>query len=311
MRILVTGGAGYVGSVLLPVLLDCGHRIRVLDNLYAGGQGLLPCAASPDFEFLRGDAGDAAVLSTALRDVDVIIHLAAVVGYPACQREPERARHTNVNATKLLLDLRRPDQRLLFASTGSIYGAIPSETCSEMTPGVPLTLYGTTKLEAEQLVLGAGNCVVYRYATAFGVSPRMRFDLLPNDFVRQAVQERSITVYEGRYRRTFIHVRDVARSMVFALGSWNTLVDEVFNVGNENMNCTKTELAERIRRIVPFDLRFEEFDKDGDQRDYRVSYEKIGSRGFTTRHTLDSGLAELVTAARLMAPAPVTALRQD
>ncbi|MFE9098032.1 NAD-dependent epimerase/dehydratase family protein [Streptomyces sp. NPDC007264] len=307
MHILVTGGAGYVGSALSPVLLGLGHRVRVLDDLYTGGQGLLPCVARPGFEFVRGDVGDAETLSTALEGVDAIVHLAAVVGYPACLREPERALNTNVNATKLLLDLRRPDQRLVFASTGSVYGAIPSEMCTEDTPSTPLSLYGSTKLEAEQLVLEAGNCVVYRYATAFGPSPRMRFDLLPNDFVRQAVREGGITVYEGGFRRTFIHVQDMARSIAFALGSWDTLADDVFNVGHESMNCTKAELAERIRRLVPFELRFEEVGSDADRRDYGVSYEKIRSRGFTTRHTLDSGLAELVTATRLMAPVRATA----
>ncbi|MCX4763827.1 NAD(P)-dependent oxidoreductase [Streptomyces sp. NBC_01275] len=301
MHILVTGGAGYVGSALVPVLLDAGHQVRVLDQLYAGGQGLLPCASRRNFEFVRGDVCDAETLSAALRGVDAIVHLAAVVGYPACRNEPERALNTNVNGTKLLLGLRRPDQRLVFASTGSVYGAVPTGICTESTPSEPLTLYGTTKLEAEQLVLEAGNCVVYRYATAFGPSPRMRFDLLPNDFVRQAVHDGAITVYEGGFSRTFVHVQDMARSVLFALQSWDTLADDVYNVGNESMNCTKAELAQRIRSMVPFDLRFEEFATDADQRDYEVSYEKIRSRGFTTVHTLDSGLAELVTAARLVA----------
>lgn len=306
MHILVTGGAGYVGSALVPVLLDRGHRVRVLDDLYVGGQGLLPCVGRSGFEFVRGDVCDAAALSAALEGAEAIVHLAAVVGYPACQREPERALSTNVNATKLLVDLRRPEQRLLFASTGSVYGAVPSEICTETTPTAPVSLYGTTKLEAEQLVLAAGNCVVYRYATAFGPSPRMRFDLLPNDFVRQAVHQGSVTVYESAFRRTFIHVRDMARSMAFALDAWDLQVDEVFNVGHENLNYTKAELARGIQRLVPFDLRFEEFATDADQRNYEVSYEKIRQRGFTAEHTLDSGLAELVAAVRLMAP-PVAA----
>lgn len=302
MRILVTGGAGYVGSVLVPALLDRGHQVRVLDRLHAGGQGLLPCVGRPGFDFVRGDAGDADTVAAAMRDVQAIIHLAAVVGYPACQREPERAVSTNLNATKLLLDIRRPGQRLLFASTGSVYGKVRSGSCTEATPCAPLSLYATTKLDAERLVLAAGNCVAYRFATAFGTSPRMRFDLLPNDFVRQAVHVGRITVYEGGYRRTFIHVRDIARSLLFALSSWDAVADEVFNVGHESMNYTKAELAEHIRRLVSFDLRFEEFGTDADQRDYSVSYERIRSRGFTTRITLGEGIAELITAARLMAP---------
>jgi nucleoside-diphosphate-sugar epimerase len=301
MKILITGGAGYIGSTLTPVLLGQGHQVRVFDQLDGGGHGLLACCANPGFSFIQGDIGDEPALASALEGADVIIHLAAVVGYPACQREPERAVSTNVNGTKLLLDLRQPNQRLLFASTGSVYGAVTKQLCTEASPCAPVTLYGSTKLDGEELVLSTGNCVVFRFATAFGPSPRIRFDLLPNDFVNQAVRQRKLVVYERGFRRTFIHVADIARSVVFALDRWRDLQDDIFNVGHESMNITKEELATRIQHHVDFKLFFEEFAADEDQRNYMVSYEKIRRKGFIPERGLNQGIAELVTAARLMA----------
>jgi nucleoside-diphosphate-sugar epimerase len=300
MRILVTGGAGYVGSTLVPLLLDQGHRVRVLDSLKFGGQGLLACCSNRSFELVKGDVCDEAAVAKALDDVDAIVHLAAIVGYPACKKEPHVAQATNVEGTRTLLRLRKPDQKFVFASTGSIYGSVPDYICNESTPRAPITLYGETKAAAEQAVLDAGNGVAYRYATAFGVSPRMRLDLMPNDFTYQAVKNRNLIVYEGGFKRTFVHVRDMARSIAFALDRWDTVKDDVYNVGHESMNFTKEDVARKILEHVDFYLHFAEVGSDADQRNYEVSYEKIRRKGFETTVDLDRGIAELVRAAKLI-----------
>jgi nucleoside-diphosphate-sugar epimerase len=300
MKILVTGGAGYVGSTLVPMLLEQGHHVRVYDSLKFGGQGLLPCCQSQTFELIKGDVTDEAGVKKALDGMDAVIHLAAIVGYPACKKEPHLAQSTNVEGTRTLLSLRKPDQKVIFASTGSIYGAVPDYICNEETPRAPITLYGETKATAEQMVLEAGNGVAYRYATAFGVSNRMRLDLMPNDFTYQAVKNRSLIVYEGGFKRTFVHVRDMARSMIFALERWDEVKDDVYNVGHESMNFTKEDVARKILEHVDFYLHFAEVGNDADQRNYEVSYEKIRAKGFETTVDLDRGIAELVRASQLI-----------
>jgi nucleoside-diphosphate-sugar epimerase len=300
MRILVTGGAGYVGSTLVPMLLDQGHKVRVLDNLRFGGQGLLPCCQNRSFELMHGDVCLEADVKKAVEGVDAIIHLAAIVGYPACKKEPQLAQAINVDSTALLLANRKSDVRFLYASTGSIYGSIPDYICNEDTPRAPITLYGETKAKAEQLVLDAGNGIAYRYATAFGVSNRMRLDLMPNDFTYQAVKNRNLIVYEGGFKRTFVHVRDMARSFIFALERWDEVKDDVYNVGHESMNFTKEDVARKILEHVDYYLHFAEVGTDADQRNYEVSYEKIRKKGFETTIDLDRGIAELVRAAKLI-----------
>jgi nucleoside-diphosphate-sugar epimerase len=236
----------------------------------------------------------------AIDGVDAIIHLAAIVGYPACKKEPQLAQAINVDSTRLLLEKRSPDQKFLFASTGSIYGSIPDYVCNENTPRAPITLYGETKAQAEQLVLDAGNGIAYRFATAFGVSNRMRLDLMPNDFTYQAVKNRNLIVYEGGFKRTFVHVRDMARSFIFALERWDEVKDDVYNVGHESMNFTKEDVARKIMEHVDYYLHFAEVGSDADQRNYEVSYEKIRAKGFETTIDLDRGIAELVQAAKLI-----------
>ncbi len=300
MRILVTGGAGYVGSTTVPMLLEKGHKVRVLDNLRFGGQGLLPCCQNRNFELMHGDVCDPAAVKKAVEGVDAIIHLAAIVGYPACKKEPQLAQNINVEGTRLLLASRHPDTRFLFASTGSIYGSIPDYVCNEDTPRAPITLYGETKATAEQMVIDAGNGIAYRYATAFGVSNRMRLDLMPNDFTYQAVKNRNLIVYEGGFKRTFVHVRDMARSFLFALERWDDVKDDVYNVGHESMNFTKEDVARKILEHTDYYLHFAEVGSDADQRNYEVSYEKIRRKGFETTIDLDRGIAELVRAAQLI-----------
>ena len=267
MRILVTGGAGYVGSTLVPMLLEQGHRVRVVDTLKFGGHGLLPCCSNRFFELVRGDVTDAAAVKSALDGVEAIIHLAAIVGYPACKKEPQLAQAVNVDGTDNVVRYRKPDQKLVFASTGSIYGSIPDYVCNEETPRAPITLYGETKAAAEQMVLEAGNSVAYRFATAFGVSNRMRLDLMPNDsHVPGRSRTGTLIVYEGDFKRTFVHVRDMARSFIFALERWDEVKDDVYNVGHETMNFTKEDVARKILEQSPtYYLHFAEVGTDADR----------------------------------------------
>lgn len=300
VRLLVTGGAGYVGSVLVPHLLALGHKVRVLDNLMYGGRGLLPCFAYPGFDFVKGSVLEEARLRPALQDVDAVIHLAAIVGYPACKRDPRLAQEVNLEGTRLLDRLRSRDQPVLFASTGSNYGAVVGSLCTEETPLNPLSEYGVTKTSAERHLLEAGNVVCYRFATAFGVSNRMRFDLLVNDFVYQAKVNKDLIIYERTFKRTFIHVRDMAQAFAFALENWPAMRDGVYNVGSEAMNYNKEEVALLIKKKTDYYLHFAEIGKDEDQRNYEVSYAKIRGKGFKTEVDMETGIEELIKAADLL-----------
>jgi nucleoside-diphosphate-sugar epimerase len=294
MRILVTGGAGYVGSVLVPTLLEAGHEVRVLDNLRSGGQGLLGLFANPKFEFLRGDVRDTRAVSEAVSGADLIMHLAAIVGYPACSKDPRLAREVNLDGTMNLAKCRDPRQPVIFASTCSNYGAQSDGMCTEETPLHPLTVYGATKTQAERYLLEAGNVIVYRFATAFGMSPRMRLDLLVNDFVCSALRQKQIVVYEKNFMRPFIHVRDMAEAFLFALDHTEKMTDDVYNVGSQSLNVTKETVALLVRSRLEFLLHFADFDHDADRRNYKVSFAKIRSLGFETSLALEDGIEELI-----------------
>jgi nucleoside-diphosphate-sugar epimerase len=300
MRILLTGGAGYIGSVLVGSLLREGHSVRVIDLLRRGGQGLLGYCANPAFEFVFGDICDPAALSRALEGADAVVHLAALVGYPACQREPGLARLTNVTGTEALLAARRPGQRLIFASTVSVYGAVPEGTCSEETAPEPVSLYGETKAEAERAVLAAGNSVCLRFATAYGVSPCMRDDLLIHTFVRDAVHSSMLIVYEPDALRSFVHVIDIARSITFVLRQWNDVRGEIYNVGDQSLCLSKRQICQRIMPYLAFEMHFVEFDADQDCRDYSVSFDSLSKKGFCARIRFDDSLRELALAYQLI-----------
>jgi nucleoside-diphosphate-sugar epimerase len=296
MKLLVTGGAGYVGSVLIPRLLAAGYHVRVLDNLMYGGQSLLSFFSHPQFEFVKGDILDEQVVRRATRGVDAIIHLAAIVGYPACKKNEPLAHEVNYGGTQILEKNRDRNQLIIFASTGSNYGALIGDLCTEETPLNPLTIYGTTKTKAEQHLIECGNVICYRFATAFGVSPRMRLDLLINDFAYQAVKVRNLIIYERTFKRTFIHVIDMARSFMFALENVDRMIDNIYNVGSESMNYSKEEIALLIRKKLDFYLHFADVGKDEDQRNYEVSYAKINHLGFRTTITIEEGIDELIRA---------------
>lgn len=295
MKVLVTGGAGYVGSVLVPELLTLGHEVTVFDSLRYGGHALLPLFRYNNFSFIKGNVCDAPAVESAVATHDAVVHLAAIVGYPACRKYPVDAQQTNVDGVRTVAGCLTRNQTLVYASTGSNYGQL-DEICTEESPLNPITLYGRTKTEGECIALEAANSTALRFATAFGVSPRMRLDLLINDFVRMAVQDRQIIVYERHFRRSIVHVFDMARAIIFALENIERMRGEPFNVGHESMNLTKGDIADRIREFVEFYLHFAEIGTDADQRDYEVSYEKIRGLGFETTVTVDEGIQQLVKA---------------
>jgi len=293
MNVLVTGGAGYVGTVFVPMLLERGYRVTVLDKLMFGCQGLLSCFQYSDFSFIRGDITDEEAVKRALKGQDVIVHLAAYVGYPICKKYPEEARRTNLDAA-LLINRLRGGTPLVYASTGSNYGVVTDAVCTEDTPLNPITLYGETKTMAENAFHGAGNSVCYRFATAFGVSPRLRLDLLVNDFCYRAARLKSLIVYEGGFKRTFIHVRDMGRSFLFAIDNYDKMKNQVFDVGSNTINFTKQEIAEKIHEKAEFFLHYADVGKDEDQRNYEVSYERIENLGYQVSVDLDQGIGELL-----------------
>ncbi|MBI3935245.1 MAG: NAD(P)-dependent oxidoreductase [Acidobacteria bacterium] len=294
MKILVTGGAGYIGSVLVPLLLEEGHSVRVLDSLMYGGAGLMPNFRKSNFDFVRGDIRDHQTVHDAIRGCDVVIHLAAIVGFPACRKHAVLAEAVNLGGTKVVAEEAGRERLVLFGSTGSNYGALVDQVCTEETPLNPLSLYGKTKTAAERHLLEHCNTIAYRFATAFGLSPRMRLDLLVNDFVYTAMKLRYLVVYEAHFMRTFIHVHDIARSFLFALDNADRMRGQVYNVGSESLNYSKAQLCEMIGRKVDYYLHLADVGEDADKRNYVVSYDKISSLGYHTTVTLEEGIDELV-----------------
>jgi len=293
MKVVVTGGAGYVGSVLVPHLLGLGYRVHVIDTLKFGIEPLFGSFIQPNFSFRQGDILDIAALRADLADADAVVHLAAVVGYPACKKWPEEARRTNLDGTRAVLDHLRPEARFINFSTGSNYGEVLG-VCDENTPLNPLSLYGETKTEAEQMAMARKNSVALRFATAFGLSPRLRLDLMINDFAYQALVNRYLLVYERHFRRTFIHVHDMARVVPHLLNHWDRARDQVLNVGHETMNYTKQDITHLLQEKLKFHLYFADVGSDEDKRDYEVSYARVRGLGFEVAVDINRGLNELI-----------------
>jgi nucleoside-diphosphate-sugar epimerase len=298
VKILVTGGAGYIGSILVPALLADGSEVTVLDNFMYGQSSLLDCCADPGLRIVRGDCRDEATLREALRGQDAVIALAALVGAPICDREPIGATTTNLDAIRLLDRLRSREQWVLYPNTNSGYGIGDRDAyCTEDSPLRPISLYGRTKVEAEQVLLESGGAISFRLATVFGASPRMRLDLLVNDFVYRAVNDSALVIFQGHFRRNFVHVRDVARAFQHGIERFERMRGQPYNVGLDEANVTKLELCERIRRHVPRFVYLEApIGEDPDKRDYVVSNARIAATGFAPRHSLDAGIQELVKA---------------
>ncbi len=297
MRIVVTGGAGFIGSTLTAELLSHGHAVDCYDCLDFGVDHLLSYFAFDSYKLLRADVRHRATFKDAVQAADAIVHLAAIVGSPACKRRPQLAREVNVDAVRTLNSVRSKAQPVLFASTGSVYGALAGE-CTEKSPLNPLTLYAQTKAEAERVLLDAGNVVVLRLATAFGLSPLPRLDLLPNQLAYRAAHHRSLEIYEAHFKRTFLHVRDIARAFLFSLDNFETMRDEVWNCGDERLNVSKLELANSLDQLTGCGVSLIREGKDEDQRDYWVSYERVRRLGFRASVSLETGLREMVRAFR-------------
>ncbi len=297
MQVLVTGGAGFVGTTLVPELLAKGYDVRVMDSLRFGGDALLPFFRNSHFSFVDGDVCDRARLAEAAKGCDAIVHLAAVVGFPACRKYPDDAQSTNVGGSRNVAAVAGGERPVIFASTGSNYGALQDEVCTEDAPLNPLSLYAKTKAEAEEILLNETACIALRFATAYGLSPRLRLDLLINDFVFRALRERHLVVYESHFMRTFIHVFEMARSFIFALENLDRMRGQAYNVGDETQNFSKREISEKIcSRVEDTYLHYADMGKDEDQRNYVVSYEKLKALGFRTEITIDEGIDELVRA---------------
>jgi nucleoside-diphosphate-sugar epimerase len=308
LNILVTGGAGYVGSTLVSALLQHGHRVRVLDSLMWGGRSLLGVWADPGFEFVRGDVRDGELVKDALAGIDAVVHLAAIVGDPACAKKPKLAEEVNLQASLSLIDTAREAgvSRFAFASTCSNYGrmADPTSYVDERSELRPISLYAETKVAVEKALLAANDpprfcATALRFATVFGVSPRMRFDLTVNEFTMNAVVDKRLVVFGETFWRPYIHVCDLARGVRAVLEAPAELVaGEAFNVGATPQNHQKQQLVEMIRPYAP-DAAYEFVQKDEDPRDYRVSFEKIRSTlGFKCSNTVESGVAEIAELAK-------------
>ena len=296
MRILVTGGAGYIGSVLVPMLLAEGHAVTVLDNFMYRQTPLLDCCHHPKLTIVSGDARDGGLLSKTLKEADAIFPLACLTGAPLCEQDPQAAKSVNLDAIRQLLQLRHKDQRIIFPTTNSGYG-IGQEGihCTEETPLRPISVYGRLKVDAERMVLEAGNSITFRLATAFGVSPRMRLDLLVNDFVFRAVTDGVTVLFQGHFKRNYLHVRDVARVFLHGLKRFDTMKGEPYNVGLSDANLSKRELCDEIRKQVPkFYVVEADIGQDPDQRNYIVSNAKIERTGFQTKTSLQDGIQELL-----------------
>jgi nucleoside-diphosphate-sugar epimerase len=300
--ILVTGAAGYLGSILIPALLARGDRVIALDTYARNDTALAHLAANPNFEPVRGDARDEDLLKEWVSQADVAIPLAALVGAPLCKQDVIAAKTTNYDAIVSLIKLMSKDQRIVYPTTNSGYGIGQKGVfCTEETPLNPISLYGITKVDAEKAILDRGNGITLRLATVFGMAPRMRIDLLVNDFTYRAVTDRAVVVFEGDAKRNYIHIRDVAKAFTHAIDNYETMNGEPYNVGLSSANLSKLELCDKIREYVPeFVSLTAPIGEDPDKRDYIVSNEKLEKTGWTPDYALEMGIQELIRGYRMI-----------
>ncbi|MBF0175379.1 MAG: SDR family oxidoreductase [Magnetococcales bacterium] len=294
--ILITGGAGYLGSTMVPEFLAAGHRVTVLDSFIFQQNSLAHVCANPDFQIVRGDCRDQRIMADLIKKADVVIPLAALVGAPLCSRDEIGTVSINRDAVVMLCKMLSPQQRVLMPVSNSGYGiGEAGKHCDEKSPLRPISLYGRVKVEAEEAMMQHPNAISFRLATVFGMSPRMRIDLLVNDFVYRAVHDRAVVLFESHFKRNYIHVRDVTRVFLHALGKFSDMKGEIYNVGLSDANLSKRELCTRIQAHLPHFVAMDApIGEDPDKRDYIVSNDKIEATGFKPAHGLDLGIQELI-----------------
>ena len=296
MKVLITGGAGYIGSIMVPRLLELGHEVTVLDTFPRGTTELAAVCADEKFTPIKGDARDTRLLDELVPQADVLIPLAALVGAPLCKLDPISAETLNRDAVIELVKRTSKQQKVVFPVTNSGYGVGESgKYCTEESPLRPISLYGITKVEGEKAILDTGNGVTLRLATVFGMAPRMRLDLLVNDFTWRAVTDRAVVIFEGHFKRNYIHVRDVVKGFEHAINNYDKMNGEPYNLGLSEANLSKIELCQKIQEQVPNFVYVEApIGEDPDKRDYIVSNEKVEATGWSPDWPLERGIAELL-----------------
>jgi nucleoside-diphosphate-sugar epimerase len=295
-KVLITGGAGYIGSVLTEILLDKKYKVTVIDNLLYKQTSLAPFSHNKNFEYILGDVRDEALLKSLVESNDIIIPLAAIVGMPACKANPQMTIDVNFTQVKNISEWVTKNQMVLIPNTNSQYGS-SKEIITEESPFNPLSLYASTKCDAEKAVLDSGNGIALRLATVFGSSYRMRTDLLVNDFVYKALTDEYLVLFESHFIRNYIHIRDIVNTFLFMIDNYEECNGNAFNVGLTSANCTKLELANKIKKFIP-DLVIvqNDFKQDFDQRNYMVSNQKLESKGWKPEFSLEDGIKELIKA---------------
>ena len=295
-KVLVTGGAGYIGSILVPELLSRGFKVSVIDNFMYNQNSLLDVCYNPNLTIIKADLRDARILKNEVEKNDIIIPLAAIVGAPACDRDTVLATEVNQTQIENIARWVSKNQMVLYPVTNSGYGISESGAyCDETSPLNPISLYGVTKVEAEKSLLNMTNAVTFRLATVFGVAPRMRMDLLVNDFVYRAFSDRFIVLFESHFKRNYIHIRDISSVFLHGIENYSAMQNEPYNVGLSDANLSKMELCKKIKEHLPdFHIFESDIAEDPDKRDYIVSNEKIESTGWNPKFTIDDGIEELI-----------------
>ena len=303
MKVLITGGAGYLGSVIVGKLLNAGDEVVVLDKLLFNQTSLLQYTSNPNFKFIYGDVRNEKLLEQLCMEADVIIPLAAIVGFPACAADPQLAKEINFKQIVNIVRFSK-GKKILYPNTNSGYGIAEGQSeCTEESPLTPISVYGQTKCDAENFLRTSTDAITFRLATVFGVSPRMRTDLLVNDFTYKAITDKYIVVFERNFKRNFIHVEDVASAFVFMLYNYDFYKGEVFNVGLSSANLSKQELLEKIQSHVnDFAVSYNDYYEDPDKRDYIVSNAKIEETGWKPEWDLDRGIKQLIQGYQMIVP---------
>jgi len=304
MKVLITGGAGYLGSVITKKMLEAGHSVTAIDNLLFKQLSPLQFTSNPNYNFIYGDVRNVDFLKHQVGIHDVIIPLAAIVGFPACKADPKLAWEVNFTQIETILDSISDEHIILYPNTNSGYGIGEGQSeCTEESPLNPISVYGESKCAAEKLLLDCSQAICFRLATVFGTSTRMRTDLLVNEFVYKAMTDKYITVFEKHFKRNFIHIQDVANVFLWALNNYETMKHNVYNVGLSDANLSKQELLEKIQQYIPdFAISYSDFYEDPDKRDYIVSNAKIEKTGWNPKYSLEDGIIELMKTYQVLIP---------